>query len=111
MTFKEYQDGAMYTFSGQDDPLREKVLATVCGLSGESGEYADMVKKLFYHGHEIDGVDVLLELGDILYYVAVAAKIWGSSLEEVAEMNQEKLRRRYPFGFSKEGSIGRGKNG
>ncbi len=111
MTFKEYQEGAMRTFSGADDPLREKVLCTVCGLSGEAGEYADMVKKLFYHGHEIDGMDVLLELGDILYYLTIAAMIWGSSLEEVAEMNAEKLRRRYPYGFSSQRSIERGRNG
>ncbi len=111
MTFKEYQDGAMYTFAGQDDPIREKVHCTVGGICKEAGEYADLVDKLFFQGHEVSGVDVLLELGDILYYVAIACKVWGSSLEEVAEMNKEKLRRRYPFGFSSERSMGREKNG
>lgn len=74
------------------------------GLAGESGEYADAVKKAVFHGND-DRTKQLLELGDVLFYIAAAAQESGWSLEYVALMNQEKLDARYPNGWQPGGGI------
>lgn len=102
MTLDDYQIEAMRTCP--NDP---KMVMPALGLCGEAGEYADIVKKHLYHGHALDRDKAIKELGDVLWYVAVAARSLGSSLEYVAEVNVAKLRARYPGGFSPLRSINR----
>lgn len=75
------------------------------GVSGEAGEVADEVKKVVYHGHELDHMKLAKELGDVLWYIAVMSEEIGFTLEEVATINLEKLKARYPNGFSSEKRI------
>ena len=49
------------------------MIIAALGLTGEAGEFANMVKKLTAHGHEISVEKLADELGDILWYVAEAA--------------------------------------
>ncbi|MBW3113514.1 nucleoside triphosphate pyrophosphohydrolase family protein [Bacillus sp. MCCB 382] len=77
------------------------------GLTGEAGEYADMIKKQYFHGHADQLTEKKKELGDILWYVSQSARAAGLSLEEIAVANIDKLRKRYPEGFSEEASINR----
>jgi len=70
------------------------------GIAGEAGEVADLIKKEIYHEHEIDPQDVKKELGDVLWYAARVAALYGFTLEEIATANVEKLMRRYQKGFS-----------
>ncbi len=80
------------------------------GLAGESGEIADHVKKVMFHGHPLDQATrdkIAKEIGDILWYCAIGAKGIGMNLAEIAVMNVEKLRKRYPDGFSTEQSLNR----
>jgi NTP pyrophosphatase (non-canonical NTP hydrolase) len=77
------------------------------GLCGESGEFADHIKKGLHHGHKIDRDYLTKELGDVLWYVAVAADKLGIALEAVANQNIEKLEKRYPDGFDEEKSRNR----
>ena len=79
------------------------------GLAGESGEVADAVKKHLYQGHTLDLPDMKEELGDVLWYVALACKCGGFSMSDLMRGNIEKLQRRYPDGFSAERSRGRDK--
>ncbi len=74
------------------------------GLSGEAGEVTDHIKKVAFQGHELDEENVAYELGDLMYYVAMTADMIGYTLEEIMQMNQEKLAIRYPDGFSEEAS-------
>lgn len=80
------------------------------GLPGEAGEFTEIVKKLIFHGHDFTS-DVrdrlVLELGDVLWYLAYAANALGVDLEYVADMNINKLAKRYPDGFSPERSKNR----
>jgi NTP pyrophosphatase (non-canonical NTP hydrolase) len=106
MELDEYQQLALRTAGHRED--REKVLTyTALGLTGESGEVAEIIKKAFYHGHALDREALHKELGDVLWYLAVMADGLGFSLDEIARANVAKLRARYPEGFSEARSIHR----
>lgn len=77
------------------------------GLTGEAGEVADLIKKHFGHGHELDLIKVNKELGDVLWYLSQLAEQFGLSLDDVAQANIDKLKKRYPDGFSEEASKNR----
>ena len=106
MTINEYQKLAMTTLN----PALSKtdiLLNGVMGLCGEAGEAIDIVKKHLHQGHELDKDKLTKELGDIAWYLAETATALDISLEEVLERNIEKLRSRYPEGFSAERSVNR----
>ena len=72
------------------------------GLSGEVGEFNDIVKKIVFQGKEIDDdtkKHLKSELGDICWYMAQALIALESSWEEVFDINVGKLSDRYPGGF------------
>lgn len=106
MNGNEYQKLALRTCpESLEKP--ERLLNAVLGLSGESGEVADHVKKHLFQGHELDRMAVVNELGDVLWYCALLADAVGVDLETAMELNVAKLQNRYPDGFSKERSINR----
>lgn len=106
MDFNEYQIATERTAGTFDDKTTELV-AWSMGISGEAGEYTDGIKKHAFHGHELDRESQAKELGDIMFYVARSAAALGYDLEDIAGMNIEKLKKRYPNGFSEEASINR----
>lgn len=69
------------------------------GLSGEVGEFNDMIKKWVFHEKELDIEHLKKECGDILWYVAMMCHSFNWNMEEIMEMNIEKLKSRYPDGF------------
>lgn len=69
------------------------------GLAGECGEVCEPIKKHCFNGRSLDRNAVLGEIGDVLWYASALAQSLGSSLAEAAEMNAEKLRKRYPHGY------------
>ena len=84
------------------------VLYAAIGMCGEAGEVSELVKKYAYHGHAIDKDHLARELGDVLWYVSYMAHLFGYSLGEIMEMNQDKLAKRYPDGkFDEERSRNR----
>lgn len=100
-----YQKLALRTANSVDaDKL---LLNGALGLSGEAGEVADHLKKHLFQGHELDKEHVAEELGDLCWYIAVAAKAIGYPLSEIMNRNVAKLQKRYPEGFDKERSINR----
>ena len=72
------------------------------GLSGESGEFIDMIKKWIFHEKELDEDHAKKELGDVMWYVAMICESFGWSLDEIMQMNIDKLKKRYPEGFDTE---------
>ena len=111
MTFDEFQDGVLNTWTRGVMSDRDRLLNAVLGLAGESGEYADMIKKQEFHGVLADSDKVLKELGDVLYYLTAAACEHGFTLEHVAITNNKKLAARYPNGFKLGGGIREDENG
>jgi len=84
-----------------------ELLNGALGLTGESGEVADTIKKHIFHGHDLKKDDLTKELGDVCWYLALLCNAIDISLEEVMSRNIEKLKRRYPEGFSESASINR----
>ena len=106
MELNEYQKLAMRTDS-QYKNCRDRLLNGLMGLNGESGEAIDIAKKHLFQGHELD-IDALAEeIGDVLWYCALCADAMDISLDDIAEMNIAKLKKRYPEGFSEDKSINR----
>lgn len=100
----DYQAAAASTASALDKYDRDSITTMALGLTGEAGEAAEIVKKWFAHGHDLDIVALKKELGDILWYIAGMATVNGWTLSEVASANIAKLRARYPEGFTTEQS-------
>ena len=78
-------------------------LLTACiGLSGEVGEFNDIVKKCIFQGKEMDEDTVTKlksELGDVMWYVAQGCLALGTDIEALIDINTAKLEKRYPGGF------------
>ncbi|WP_373047198.1 nucleoside triphosphate pyrophosphohydrolase family protein [Vulgatibacter sp.] len=106
MNWTEYQNAAERTVpSSQGRSSRLSNFAL--GLCGEAGEAGELVKKHLFHGAELDVERLRKELGDVLWYVATLATTAGLQLEDVAAGNIEKLRARYPDGFTAAASAAR----
>lgn len=111
LSFNEYQQLALRTaaeasIESPDASIQNAAL----GFAGEGGEFCDLVKKLLFHGHLMtDEVKQKLrdEVGDILWYCALACRGLDTTMEQVARDNVRKLAARYPEGFSQERSRGR----
>lgn len=106
MDINEYQKLAMTTLNPDLDK-KDVLINGVMGLCGESGEAIDIVKKHLAQGHELDKENLAKELGDIAWYLAETATAIGYDLEDIFKMNIDKLRKRYPEGFSADRSINR----
>ena len=97
MNIQEYADKAITTLSDnyKYGDISPQLMGQVLGLAGESGEVVEKIKKLLRDKQgsleESDKAEILKELGDILWYVNAVAHLLGSSLEDVARMNNGKL--------------------
>lgn len=106
MTPNEYQAAALRT-ANKDLSQMEQLQNGVMGLTGEAGECADLLKKHLFQGHKLDKDHLAKELGDVAWYLSVSANALGYELEEVFQMNIDKLKARYPEGFDPDLSVHR----
>ena len=94
MTFDEYQKQALTTAIFNPDPLMDKTIWAM-GISGEAGEVLEKWKKIVaYQEGKISDQDlgeIKKELGDVVWYVALLADSLGLSLNDVMQLNLEKL--------------------
>lgn len=79
-----------------DDNILFDMLHSAVGISGEAGELLDHMKKAVWQGHKLDFDYIVLELGDILFYLTSMCNCVGTDIEEVRKLNIEKLTKRYP---------------
>jgi NTP pyrophosphatase (non-canonical NTP hydrolase) len=78
-----------------------RLLTAAVGMSAEAGEFTEVVKKIIFQGKPVNEENMFhlkRELGDIMWYVAQACMGLNVSLDEVIEMNVDKLKARYPGG-------------
>lgn len=97
------KDHAKFVKRIEELPFNVPMLLTaVIGLSGESGEVSDLVKKILFHGKPFTPElreKLELEFSDCFWYLAAACIALGTSFDIVMEKNVDKLRKRYPNGF------------
>lgn len=106
MEIKEYQEKAQRTLNTESS--QKDTITNMClGISGETGEVIDMIKKHIFHGHEIDTYKLEKEIGDVMWYLTNLATQFNLNMSHVLDTNIKKLENRYPEGFSKERSINR----
>lgn len=103
MDLNEYQKLSSRTAQ----PHEHELLNYGLGLTGEAGEVAELIKKSQFHGHHINLDEIEKELGDVLWYLTQITRLAGTNLNVVARKNIEKLKKRYPDGFSEEDSKNR----
>lgn len=96
-------DSRLWSFSSQAHRFGD-LINGVLGLVGETGEFTDMIKKWVFHRHKLDQEHLKKELGDIMWYIAMICHAFEFDLDEIMQMNIDKLKARYPDGFSEERS-------
>ena len=85
----------------EDDCNLPQLLTAALGLTAESGEFSEAVKKIILQGKPYNEDNVFhmkRELGDICLYIAQACMALDTTFDEIIEMNVEKLKKRYPGG-------------
>lgn len=105
MTGNEYQELAARTINKNLYSF-EKEYHALHGLTGEVGEIHDIYQKT-YQGHAADEEHLKKELGDLLWFIAEYCTAMGWELEEIMQMNIDKLKARYPEGFDPDKSLHR----
>tara|TARA_R100000234_G_C4928342_1_gene147319 strand:+ start:275 stop:676 length:402 start_codon:yes stop_codon:yes gene_type:complete len=105
VTSDESKDGDAFTHRIADLYYQnfptERMLTAAVGLSAEAGEFTEIVKKILFQGKPVNDENLFhlkRELGDVMWYVMQACMGLNVSLEEVIEMNVDKLKARYPGG-------------
>ncbi len=105
MTINEYQKLAERTINRDLSPETQAIHA-LHGMVGEIGEIHSIYQKTF-QGHEFNEEELRKELGDLMWFIAEYCTAMGWDMEDVAEQNISKLKKRYPEGFSEEASVNR----
>ena len=97
MNITDYETIALSTLADQQayGDISPQLVDQILGLVGESGEIAEKFKKLIRDKQGMltaeSKAELVKELGDVLWYVTTTAHLLGSSLEDVARLNNEKL--------------------
>lgn len=86
---------------------QERLVIAALGIAGEAGEIVDEIKKAVFHKHGLDRQKLIVEAGDLCWYVARLANELDVTLEEIFDVNIAKLAKRYPNGFTIDASKNR----
>jgi NTP pyrophosphatase (non-canonical NTP hydrolase) len=102
--------GSMYDHIHQSknaSVMNINVLHAAIGISTESGEILDALKKQIFYSKEVDKVNLAEEVGDVLWYVAMMLRELEMSFEDVMQMNINKLQKRFPDKFETNQALNR----
>ena len=98
MNFNEYQE---FVKTMKVYPEKHAIVYPTLGMQGESGEVAEKVKKWLRGDRELDKAELAKEVGDVMWYIASLADDLGYTLQDVVDMNIEKLSSRKDRGVLK----------
>jgi NTP pyrophosphatase (non-canonical NTP hydrolase) len=90
VTYDEFTESLARYPKEQNDPAVVEAMYCALGLVGEAGEVSEKIKKWHRDG-KIDKPAVVLELGDVLYYLTRLANAMGVTLGDVKIANVKKL--------------------
>lgn len=89
------------------DEFNAKLVHYLLGVGTEAGELQDALKKLVIYGKPIDRVNVIEEVGDVLWYLSRTLSLLDSSFEEAMTRNNAKLKARYGDKFTEHAALNR----
>lgn len=95
---KDYQEVCKETAKKFDSPEKE-IMTWGLGISGEAGDVASCIKKTFAHDND-QKAGIRENLGDSMWYTAMICNFFGWNMQDILNENVEKLRKRYPNGFT-----------
>lgn len=105
MKFEEYQKQAARTINTELNQACQELHA-LHGMVGEIGEIHSLYQKM-HQGHTFTEEHIKKELGDLLWFIAEYCTACGWSMSDIAQMNIDKLKARYPEGFDSDRSLNR----
>ena len=115
MQLNEYQELALRTAAPREGEgsvnAEHDLLHAGMGFASEGGEFLDVLKKKHAYDKPMDMVNLREEIGDIMWYCAIAARGLGTTLEDIATINIQKLAKRYPERFTAEAALNRDLDG
>lgn len=108
MKFEKYQGLAHCTEAPVNDGMLHRLtdnptvrlIHAGFGMCTEAGEFQDQLKRHLFYGKPLDGVNLAEEIGDMMWYLALAANALNVDLIDVATKNIAKLKARYPDKFT-----------
>ena len=100
MGLKEYQEACEVTAKKDFNTKDEELGCWGLGVVGEAGDIASCIKKLLFHKNEGIKDGIKENIGDMMWYTAMICNVLGWSLSEILEENLDKLKARYPQGFT-----------
>jgi NTP pyrophosphatase (non-canonical NTP hydrolase) len=98
-----YREEMLRTLVGFEN--KRSLLHAMLGIAAESGEVVDVFKKHWRDGTPLNKDAMIKELGDLRWYLELACDQLGVTLVEVEQVNIDKLRKRYPKGFTTDGGV------
>jgi len=110
MQNKDYKEAALRTESNDFEAIQKRIsskrnirlLHAGIGLATESGEFLDALKKAIFYGKELDRINLQEEIGDLLWYCAIALDELGADFDSTMSINIQKLKARFPNKFTEE---------
>lgn len=114
--FRMYIDGVVKMVENNDYPAmiarigdssNARILHAIMGIVTEAGELMDAYKKTAIYGKKLDTVNVMEEVGDLAWYIALLLDATGGDFGVALRMNADKLRNRFPEGFTEDKAIAR----
>ena len=89
------------------NPSNIRISHAAIGMVTEAAEFLDAYKKHGFYGKALDNVNLKEEIGDMLYYIAIACDELGITFEEAMATNIAKLQARYPQKFTLDNAVNR----
>jgi NTP pyrophosphatase (non-canonical NTP hydrolase) len=110
MNNKDYKENALRTESNDFDVIGPRLnhtksirlLHAGMGMSTEAAEFIDQLKKHIFYGKPLDEVNLAEEIGDLLWYIAIASDELEIDISQIMQTNIDKLRARFPEKFTEE---------
>lgn len=114
MKMKDYMKESKVTDTKDISPAHQRItpeltqlLHGAIGITTESGEIMDAIKKHIFYGKPLDKVNLIEEIGDVMWYCALILRELDTTFEDAAQININKLRARYGDKFSEFDALNR----
>jgi len=102
---QEYREFVHNRECTKEENLRVRLDHSITGLVTESGELADLMKKIKFYGVNIPRINFLDEMADTLHYLVMGMNALEVSFDNLMQLNMTKLRTRSPNGFTVESAV------